>query len=332
LLVALGAPHAYVAWLCAVEAQCRLLLGDWRGCVECLRVALGSSPGPTADVIARLTAALLACWQGRSAEAQAHLARAEELFAEQSTFVVHSFDMVRVALAVAGGDTERAVATALTAAQADFPGNLTEWVLPLAARALATEAQSLRDPGADPAPAVARLDELRRRHPTVLSDAGPGPTYHAQVRAMQALYDAEVYRCRLDPGAGDAWIRVAAACHEGELAWDEAYARWRAAEALLRQRDGRDAGVAELRRAYELAVDLQAAPLVSELDGLARAARVPLAVEPVGPPAESAALPGLTTREREIPTHVAAGRAYAEIARDLVVSEKTVSRQSGSAW
>jgi DNA-binding CsgD family transcriptional regulator len=52
---------------------------------------------------------------------------------------------------------------------------------------------------------------------------------------------------------------------------------------------------------------------------------VPLAVEPVGPPAESAALPGLTPREREILTHVAAGHTYAEIARELVVSEKTVS-------
>ena len=43
-------------------------------------------------------------------------------------------------------------------------------------------------------------------------------------------------------------------------------------------------------------------------------------------PAETAAgLPGLTTREREILTHLVAGRTYAEIARELVISEKTVS-------
>jgi hypothetical protein len=283
-LIALGAPHAYVAWLCAGEAQGLLLLGDWRECVDCLRVALGASPGPTADIVARLTAALLACWQGRSAEAHVHLARAEELLAEQSTFAVHSFEAVRVELAVADGDTERAVSTALAAAEVDFPSNLTERVLPLAARALASEAQSLRDRRADTQPTIARLDDMRRRHPNVVADAGPGPTYRAQVRALQALYDAEVCCCRLDPGAGDAWRRAAHACRDGELAWDEAYARWRCAEALLRRRDSRDAGVPELRRAYALAVDLQAAPLLAELEELARAARVPLAAEPVGPP------------------------------------------------
>ena len=34
---------------------------------------------------------------------------------------------------------------------------------------------------------------------------------------------------------------------------------------------------------------------------------------------------GLTAREREVLDHVVAGRTYGEIARDLFVSEKTVS-------
>ncbi len=324
-LTALGAPHAYAAWLGAQEAQGLLLLGEWRACVERLRVALGASPGPTADVIARLTAAQLACWQGRSAEALAHLARADELFAEQSTFVVHPFDAVRTELAVASGDTERAVSTALTAVQADVPSSMIERVIPLAARALATEAQSLRDQGADSRPVIARLDDLRRRYPEVVADLEPGQAYQAQLRAMQALYDAEVCRARLDADAGNAWMRAADGCHEGELAWDEAYARWRAAEALLPDRESREAGVAALRRAYELAVDLQAAPLLSEVEALARGARVPLTVEPVPLPVETAALSGLTPREREILGYVAAGRTYGEIARTLVVSEKTIS-------
>jgi DNA-binding NarL/FixJ family response regulator len=36
-------------------------------------------------------------------------------------------------------------------------------------------------------------------------------------------------------------------------------------------------------------------------------------------------LPGLTPREREIVDHLVRGETYAEIARDLVLSEKTVS-------
>ncbi len=110
-----------------------------------------------------------------------------------------------------------------------------------------------------------------------------------------------------------------------ELAWDEAYAWWRAAEALAKDRTARDAAAAALRRAHELAVDLQAAPLLSEVEALANSARISLASLDEGPPAATAALPGLTPREREILAHIVAGRTYGEIARELVLSEKTVS-------
>ena len=43
-------------------------------------------------------------------------------------------------------------------------------------------------------------------------------------------------------------------------------------------------------------------------------------------PAETVTgIPGLTTREREILAYLVAGRTYGEIARELVISEKTVS-------
>ena len=122
------------------------------------------------------------------------------------------------------------------------------------------------------------------------------------------------------------WLAAAEACHEGLLAWDEAYASWRAAEALLRDGAHRDAGVAPLRRAHELAVDLHAAPLLAEVEALAASARVSLAaVAPVEGAQDGALLTSLTPREREILAHIVAGRTYAEIARALVVSEKTVS-------
>ena len=105
----------------------------------------------------------------------------------------------------------------------------------------------------------------------------------------------------------------------------EAYARRRAAEALLQDRATRQQGVVELRRAHELATDLEAAPLLVELRALARSSRVPL-TDPRTVPAEMVTgIPGLTTREREILTHLVAGRTYSEIARELVISEKTVS-------
>jgi DNA-binding CsgD family transcriptional regulator len=202
--------------------------------------------------------------------------------------------------------------------------NLVERLVPLAARALADEAQALRDQGEDPAPAVARLDDLRSRYPAVLADTGPGPMYQVQVRAMQAWYDAEIQRGRADPAAA-AWQHAAQACADGELAWDEAYAWWRTAEALAKDRATRDAAAAALRRAHELAMDLRAAPLLAEIAALAQGTRISLAAIDESRPAETAALPGLTPREREILAHIVAGRTYGEIARDLVLSEKTVS-------
>ena len=91
----------YVAWLSACEASGLFSGATGAVCGERLRVALGSTPGPMGDVVARLTAALLSCRQGRQAEAEAHLARAEELFAEQSQFL--AFDVRRRACRAGSG-------------------------------------------------------------------------------------------------------------------------------------------------------------------------------------------------------------------------------------
>jgi DNA-binding CsgD family transcriptional regulator len=324
-LIRLGAPHVYVAIMCTDEAPGLLMLGDWRACADRLRVALGASPGVMADINARLTAALLACWQGRITEAHTHLARAEELVLEESGFDISYFDAVRAELAVATGDTERAVSAASAGLQLVVPPIFVERLLPLAARAIADDAWALCDRGKDPSPALGQLDDLRRRHPNVVADIVFGPVYQLQLQAMQALYDAELCRGRLDPAAGNAWLTAADACQQGQLAWDEAYTRWRAGEALAKDRTARDVAAAALRRAHELAVDLQAAPLLADVEALAQSARISLAAVDDSQARQTGDLPSLTPREREILTHIVAGRTYGEIARELVLSEKTVS-------
>ena len=97
----------------AFEADAWLTIGEWRACQDRLRDALGSDPGPFADVHARLAAAQLAAWQGRTAEAQAHLTRADELFAEGSEFLPFSFDVSRAVVSLAADDPEAALAAAL---------------------------------------------------------------------------------------------------------------------------------------------------------------------------------------------------------------------------
>jgi DNA-binding NarL/FixJ family response regulator len=122
------------------------------------------------------------------------------------------------------------------------------------------------------------------------------------------------------------------ACAAAGLAWDEAYARWRAAEACLPRRSHRADGAAHLRRAHEIATGLAAGPLLEQIQALATSAAIPLQATSPAPAVDEAApsLPGLTARENEILRLVAAGHTYREIARTLVISEKTVSAHISS--
>lgn len=325
----LGGAHPYRAWLSATEAASWLYSGQWERCAQRLRVALGSDPGVAPDVITRLVAARLAALQGRQREAEAHLERAQELFAETSTFLAFEFDAVTATVRLHAGDLEGAVEAALTGATVEgVPPTMCEWLLPLAARGLADQAEALRDSGRSAQGPVSRLDELVDRFPHVIADLG-GTTdlYTRELSALDALYAAEVARGRGSPEAARAWA-AAADLLEGILPWEEAYAAWRAAEAELARGGGhREQGAAMLRRAQEIARRLQARPVLREVADLARSARVSLA------PVEAAAgldgvpvhLAGLTAREREVLGHIVAGRTYGEIARALVLSEKTVS-------
>ncbi|MDT5034459.1 MAG: hypothetical protein QOC94_4630 [Actinoplanes sp.] len=324
-LEAHGATHSHVSEICSNEAETLFRVGDWHTCLDRLRVALGARPSTLADARARNTAALLASRQGRHAEAAGHAARAEELIMECADFLPFPFDAVRAEIAVAVGDTERAIACALRGLSQDPPPKDSEVLLPLAARALADLAQAARDRGADPAPELLRLHELRERHPEIVTERSGKPEYVRRwMHAMQELADAETARGRRSPDETLRWHRTADACREAEVLWDEAYCRWREAQAALRDRSTRRQGTTALRRAYAIAVDLQARPLLADLDMLAKNAHIATGTI-AGPETPDDTIPGLTAREHEILTHVVAGRTYAEIARALVLSEKTVS-------
>ena len=323
-MVGLGAPHAYSAVLSAFEADAWLTIGEWQSCRERLREALGSDPGAFVDVHARLTSARLAAWQGRVAEAQGHLARADELFTEGSEFLAFSFDVSRAAVALAAGDPGSAVAAAMAGAASDVPPDKCEWLMALAARALADLSEMDRDAGRDPLDQLARLDDLTARFPTVIRDVGEQEDLH--IVALNDLYVAEIGRARRDPHNGDQWLRARDSCHAATLAWEEAYACWRAAESLLaHDRHRRTPAASVLRRGLVLAARLGAEPIADALAALASSARIEVAAVVEVPAVTLAGLPSLTTRESEILAHVVAGRTYREIARALVISEKTVS-------
>lgn len=115
------------------------------------------------------------------------------------------------------GDTEQAYTVALAGLQ--HRADLVERLLPAAARAAADQAETFRDHGENPEPALERLDHLRAAYSTVPADPHPRPSERAHATAMQALYLAEQSRGRCEPDAASAWVDAAEACAAAGLAW-----------------------------------------------------------------------------------------------------------------
>ena len=340
LLAALGGPHPYVAWLSVSEAFALARCGDWKEATELLRVALGSDPGTSGDVQARLVAAGLAAVQGRQHEAEDHLARAEELSADTTAFLAWQFDATRARVRTGAGDARGAYEAAMYGLlSAGVPPTLCEWLCPLAARALADLLGDAKERDADPEEHLQLLDDLVGRFPHVVPD-GPldDPEYGSQVDALDALYAAEVARARGDPSEVARW-RCAAEALDGVHPWDAAYAAYRAGEAVLTHKGGtREQAATLLHRAATLATELGADPVLHDVQALSVTARISLDTVTAVPGTAAGPLPGLTKREREVLGHIVAGRTYGEIARTLYLSEKTVSshvsnilRKTGSA-
>ncbi len=325
----MNAPHPYVAILAAWEATAWIGIGEWQEGLRCLRVALGANPGPMADVQARLAAAKLAVIQGRAQEARGHLDRAEEIFREFSAYRSFEFDVVRAEVCLAEGRPADAYGAAMSGLESSgVPPNLCEWLLPLAARALADLAEHARDQGQNPMPHSDAVDSLVARFPDIVRDSGePTETLKRQIEALAALYGAEVARAHRLPAAAALWNTAAALLNAATLPWEEAYCYQRCAEALLIDGIGRRAEAAlAVRAGLSLARSLGADPVIDALNVLVDAAHIP--VEEVRPEMRFADDPirsVLTDRERVVLSHLVAGRTYGEIARELFISEKTVS-------
>ena len=130
-----------------------------------------------------------------------------------------------------------------------------------------------------------------------------------------------------DPGR---WAAAAGAWDELGGRWPAAYARWRLAEALLQAGAPHQQAAVPLQQAWAAASQLGAAPLLAEVELLARRARIALSPEPVvdGDAARLAAPGdevGLTSREKEVLALVAEGRTNRQIADALFISDKTAS-------
>ena len=120
------------------------------------------------------------------------------------------------------------------------------------------------------------------------------------------------------------WARAADDWARFPLPYWAAYARFRQAEAQLATGD-REAAARALRDAHAVAAGLGAAPLVADIETLARRARVRLTTAADARDAGDDTGAGLSARELEVLALVAAGHTNREIAQALYISPKTAS-------
>lgn len=135
---------------------------------------------------------------------------------------------------------------------------------------------------------------------------------------------------RADDPAG--WAAVGEAWVAAERPFHEAYARFREAETTLVSRGDRGSAEAALRRGHVVASGLRAAPLLDEIEALARHARIDLRRDAPAPGSGDGALTpdpasgfALTEREREVLSLVAGGWSNQQIGDGLFISRKTAS-------
>ena len=91
---------------------------------------------------------------------------------------------------------------------------------------LADLVEAARHRGDDPSAHLERLEQVRERHPHVMTEVHERDEGYARViAALDAVYGAEVARARPDGDAARVWGDAVGLLAQTELAWDEAYAR-----------------------------------------------------------------------------------------------------------
>ncbi len=225
--------------------------------------------------------------------------------------------------------------------------------------AQADEARERRD--------LAGLADSRTRARAVL-DAAEGAVANSGASAeMGSRKDADAWlhtaRANLQRIDGipspESWEHVAGRWSEIGDPYQEARAKWRGAEAILAQRDGRSARPAAsglLQEAYDAGMRLGATPFVREVMSLADRALVSIrqapevssgketpvdpdrltsssaisaALSPVGPSMHANAF-GLSPREKDVLKLIVSGRTNREIGDRLFISQKTVGVHVGN--
>jgi DNA-binding CsgD family transcriptional regulator/tetratricopeptide (TPR) repeat protein len=324
----LGVPRTYGGVLLGHVAKALFDLGRWDEAAAAADEGLDLDPVGRSAVWLHLNRARVDTNQGRFDAAAEHLRQAGEIDTESGRDQSYRAALLAAAAELASWqgrlpEVRDVVAEALASLQADLPVDpALGWLAWHALRAEADAAEAMT--GRQDRAALRDIEaHVRPIADRLLRVGGRVPTTDRRGAAVAGLCRGELDRIggRPDP---DGLRRTA-------IAWDElgrpapaAYARFRAAEALLGANGDRHEAAAALREAHATATRLGADPLRGKIERLARHARVDLGSARADVPTPTDTI-GLTEREREVIRLVAAGRSNQEIADTLFITRKTAS-------
>jgi DNA-binding CsgD family transcriptional regulator/tetratricopeptide (TPR) repeat protein len=308
-------------------AEIHFDLGEWERVDEDLR-AVGDPGEGMLGANTNLRRAQLALARGEAQGVAAALERAEDLLSGTlEPAHIALLAALQAELATREGDLERARAAAGRGVdRIQFCSEDGIRIALVAHAGLAVEAElavRARDLGdaEDEHQALERARSLCEMVRAAAEEADGRPVE----AALCAVADAELSRAEGDDDPA-LWSAAAAAWDKLERPYPAAIARWRQAQASLGRAD-REAAAAALAAAAEVAERIGAGWLAGEVEGLAARAR--LSIEPdaaAEPEAEPDETPfGLTPRELQVLSLVAAGATNREIGERLYMAEKTAS-------
>jgi DNA-binding CsgD family transcriptional regulator len=331
-----GLEHTWGVLLRSNAAEALFELGEWTEMRALIGSAERSARSRFDDVFVHLNAARLDATQGDFVRARKHLDEVKAMLRDGSylDFLrgLHEVN-AEIALWERRADDARSASLEGLDVVADTAEHiLAGRFLMLALRAHADKAEYARDRRVRPDEQAA-VEGARRVLATAESlernPLDPSRSPLPEGEALQAQAAAELARCE-GRHESNLWDTAALLWEKLERPYQAAYARWRCAEAALLAKEAGSRAAEDLRSAHQVAARLEARPLVTEIEQLARRARIGLeqSTEASDEPATEAAAWehfGLTERELEVIGHLAEGLSNVEIAKRLFISPKTAS-------